>query len=135
MIAVALILGLVVGVVIFRFYRDLANIRRQLVAARGQIDAQIAVRNKLRAELQAELQSRTGTGGPAIVGVDAHARLEELRTAERKIEFATDYHNQVAKNYKDRLRVFPYSFIAFSFRLPKEKPLDMAFEQEIVAGP
>jgi hypothetical protein len=134
MIAVALILGLVVVAVVITFYRNLANLRRQLVAARAQIDAQMAVRNELRAALQAELKSRSRPGSPAVVGVDANARLMDLRAAEKKIEFATQYYNQVAAAYSERLRVFPYSFIALSMRFQAHERLEFTMDQEIVGS-
>ncbi len=133
MVAVALILGLVVVAVLISLYRNLANLRRQLVAARAQIDAQMAVRNELRASLQAELKSRSRPGSPAIVGVDANARLLDLRAAEKKIEFATEYYNQVAAAYAARLRVFPYSFIALGLRFPAHERLEFTMDQEILS--
>jgi len=134
MIAVALILCLAVGVIVFRLYRDLANLRRQLVTARTQIDAQMAVRNELRASLQANLHSKSRPGAPAVVGVESHRLLADLKAAEQKIEFATNYYNEVAATYGERLHMFPYSFIAQSMRFRPQEILELHLDQEVASS-
>jgi hypothetical protein len=130
MIVMILTLCLAVGVILFRLYRDLANLRRQLSTARAQIDAQLAVRDDLRASLKSELHSRAKPGAPAVVGVKSHKLLAELRAAEQKIEFATNYYNEIAAAYGQQLRVFPYSLVATGLRFRPQERLEFNMDAE-----
>jgi hypothetical protein len=130
MIAVALLFCLAVGVIVLRLYRDLANLRTQLKAARAQIDAQMVLRNDLRSKLQDSVRDRAPLGTPSIVGVEASQLLKELKIAEEKIRFASDYYHQVASTYLERLHHFPHSLIAVSFRLPKQDALELSLDPD-----
>jgi hypothetical protein len=113
-----------VGVIVFRLYEDLANLRRQLKTAKAQIEAQMALRSELLRQFKGSLY--TEGSGPRVVGAEAHKIMAEVKSAEEKIEFAKRYYNTIAEQYDHRLRTFPYSLL----HLPQEEFIELSLDND-----
>jgi LemA protein len=61
------------------------------------------------------------------------ALQEELATTENKIGFARQYYNDMAKQYKNRIEVFPSNIIAGMFNFKAEPFFQLESAQERVA--
>ena len=58
---------------------------------------------------------------------------EELATTENKIGFARQYYNDMAKQYKNRIEMFPSNIIAGMFNFKAEPFFELESAQERVA--
>ncbi|HEY3780089.1 MAG TPA: LemA family protein [Fimbriimonadaceae bacterium] len=115
---------LALGVIVFRLYEDLANLRRQLQTAKAQIEAQIALRRDLLRQFKESLY--TEGSGPRVVGAEAHKIMADVKSAEDKIEFAKRYYNTIAEQYDHRLRMFPYSLL----HLPPQEFIELSLDND-----
>lgn len=137
---IALILLAALGCIALRSYGDLANLRRQTDAAWAQINAQLARRSELLADLSKAIHERSkpneGSDGenPALVGVRMHELVVELAKAEEKIEFARKYYNDIVATYDERLKAFPHSMIALGLRLRPKELLELSLPADTFAA-
>ncbi len=106
--------------------------RQQAVSFTGSIEDRAKVENVLTQTLRS-LFAVAEAYPDLKANQNFLALQEELATTENKIGFARQYYNDTAKNYKNRIELFPSNIIAGMFNFQAEPFFELESAQERVA--
>ena len=106
--------------------------RQQAISFTGSIEDRAKVENMLTQTLRS-LFAVAEAYPDLKANQNFLALQEELATTENKIGFARQYYNDMAKQYKNRVEVFPGSIVAGMFKFQAEPFFQLESAQERVA--
>jgi LemA protein len=106
--------------------------RQQAVSFTGSVEDRAKVENVLTQTLRS-LFAVAEAYPDLKANQNFLALQEELATTENKIGFARQYYNDTAKNYKNRIELFPSNMIAGMFHFQAEPFFQLESAQERVA--
>jgi LemA protein len=106
--------------------------RQQAVSFTGNIEDRARVENILTQTLRSLFA--VAEAYPNLKANQNFLALqEELATTENKIGFARQYYNDMAKQYKNRIKVFPGNLVSGMFNFQAEPFFQLESAQERVA--
>ncbi len=106
--------------------------RQQAISFTGSIEDRARVENVLTQTLRS-LFAVAEAYPDLKANQNFLALQEELATTENKIGFARQYYNDMAKQYKTRIEVFPSNLVAGMFNFQAEPFFQLESAQERVA--
>jgi LemA protein len=106
--------------------------RQQAISFTGSIEDRAKVENVLTQTLRS-LFAVVEAYPDLKANQNFLALQEELATTENKIGFARQYYNDMAKQYKNRIEVFPSNIVAGMFNFKAEPFFQLESAQERVA--
>jgi len=106
--------------------------RQQAISFTGSIEDRAKVENVLTQTLRS-LFAVAEAYPDLKANQNFLALQEELATTENKIGFARQYYNDMAKQYKNRIEVFPSNIVAGMFNFKAEPFFQLESAQERVA--